>query len=207
METTVIVRVVLHLGKSPHPAGFICEEGLVTRMRMPALSNPPCFPGKSKSGRHPELWPQASSLLVGVGRTHFKGWKLRHPDGFPFGSRWKLCGFRTKSLVFACRKLRDQLSNVIQAGGEALKDKKAHYTWCIRQRCWLRHSVLNEVVTQHRWEHWSRTAVMTADYTSSTLWDITATKNRRKVLCFLKKHLWLFGDGGWNKMQAMVSGT
>lgn len=183
MERTVAVRVMLHLGKSPHPARFICEEGFVTRMRIPALPNPPRFPGKPKPGRHPELWPQASCLLVGVGRTHFKEWKLQHPDGFPFGSRWKLCGFRTKTLIFACRKLRDQLSNVIQSGGEALKLKKEHFTWCIRHWCWLRHSVLNEVVRWCRWEHWPRT-VVTADYVSSTLWDITATKNRRKVLFF-----------------------
>lgn len=158
MERTVVVRVLLHLGKSPHPSRFSCGEGLVTRMGMPALSNSPCFPGKPKPSRHPELWPQASCLLAGVGRTHFKEWKLQHPRGFPFGSRWRLCGFRTKSSIFACRKLRDQLSNVIQARGEALKVKKG--------TLYLMHSavVLSEAICAKwssdtaRWEHWPRTS-------------------------------------------------
>lgn len=82
--------------------------------------------------------------------------------------------------------------------GKPEKLKKAHYTWCSRQWCWLKRSTLNEVVIQHRWEHWPRTAVVTADYTFSTLWDITTSKKRRKVLCFLKKpiSLWQFRDGG-----------
>lgn len=82
--------------------------------------------------------------------------------------------------------------------GKPEKLKKAHYTWCRRQWCWLKRSMLNEIVIQHRWEHWPRTAVVTADYTSSTLWDITPSKKRRKVLCFLKKQisLWQFRNGG-----------
>lgn len=45
--------------------------------------------------------------------------------------------------------------------------------------------MLNEVVIQPG-ESTGPGQVVTADYTSATLWDITATKKRRKVLYFLK---------------------
>lgn len=121
----VVIRVLLHLGKSLCPGSWLsCKEGLWEAwVRLLSPIPPAPLVNQNQVG----ILNAAAGLLPakGAGRTHFKGRKSRHPDGFPFGSSWKLRGFRTKSSIFACRKLRDQLCNVMQAGGEALKVKKS----------------------------------------------------------------------------------
>lgn len=153
------------------------------------------------------MWPQACCLLTGVGRTYFKGRKSWHPDGFPFGSRWKPCGFRTKSSIFACRKLRDQLSNVMQAGGEALKVKKST----------LYSMHLPVMQTGAFCANWSCNTAQVRVLGQQNSGDnrfipllhcSTSLSLKGGEMGFLTQIcLWLFGNGSWNKMQAVVPST